>query len=299
MQEKIRLLMEETGCEQGEAELALELAGNDLEKAIKTIGSLLRYIVAIKGKIFFRAKNLYGLVLIVVNTKTSEILRFHTVVSYNPSVYEHSPDMDWFALEKAIFSFRLDGGSLPDFTQNLEQRLKTYLVEKKEIFVKCNIEEIRATIKELFGPEDADIVLYTEELNLAQFRRLPSEDVSSAARSELSETDLGTVYLDVCLIEDRGGKDVSKLEENDIVLSQITDERDIAHYLAHLIGGKKDGDMVPIPAVVKKIIATPADSEVQVYFAPSIIGNAKMSNDAKIKIIETREAPWWKKIIPW
>ena len=80
MQENIRLLMEETGCEVGEAELALELAENDLEKAIKTIGSLLRHIYAVKGKMIFREKNLYGLLLAVINTKTQGILRMSAVV---------------------------------------------------------------------------------------------------------------------------------------------------------------------------------------------------------------------------
>ena len=42
VQDKIHLLMEETGCDPGEAELALASAGYDLEKAVRTIARLLR-----------------------------------------------------------------------------------------------------------------------------------------------------------------------------------------------------------------------------------------------------------------
>ena len=297
MLQTVRLLMEETGCEQGEAELALELADNDLEKAIKTIASLLRHIFAIKGKFIFPDKSLFGLLMIVVNTKTQEILRLHTVISYNPALFENSPEMDWYALEKTIFSFRLDEGSLPDFTQDLEQRLRPYLLEKKEILVKCDTAEITALLTDFLKPENVNITLLTEELNLTQFRRLP--DTSSSAKPEVSDSEPGTVWLEVTIQEDNNGKEANKLVEGDVVLARITDTRDIAHYLAHLIGGRKEGEMIPLPAVIKKISVNDCDSEAHVHFAPGIIGIARVKNDVKINIIESKAQPWWKKIIPW
>jgi hypothetical protein len=291
--------MEETGCEQGEAELALELAENDLEKAIKTIGSLLRHIFALKSKFNFPDKSLYGLLLVVINTKTQEILRLHTVVTYNPTLYENSPEMDWYALEKLIFSYRLDEGSLPDFTQDLEQKLRPYLLGKKEIFVKCDPNEISKLLLEFFLPDKVNISLLAEELNLAQFRRLPSNDEAPNTKAETSDGEPGTVWLEVDIPEDKDGKEVAKLVEGDMVLSQITDTRDIAHYLAHLIGGRREGGMVPLPAVVKKITVSENECEVQVHYAPGIIGIARVKNDIRIGLLESKTQPWWKKIIPW
>jgi hypothetical protein len=299
MLETVRLLMEETGCEQGEAELALELAGNDLEKAIKTIGSLLRHIFALKGKLYFFDKNLYGLLLIVINTKTQEILRLHTVVTYNPALYENSSEMDWYALEKLIFSYRLDGGSLPDFTQELEQKLKLYLDERKEILVKCDPGKISALLSDFFLPDKVTVSLLAEELNLAQFRSLPSSETAPHTKAENNGGESGTVWLEVDILEDKSGKDVDKLVEGDMVLSQITDSRDIAHYLSHLIGGRREGGMVPLPAVVRKIEVFDGESEVQVHYAPGIIGIARVKNDIKIRLLESKAQPWWKKIIPW
>jgi len=291
--------MEETGCEQGEAELALELADNDLEKAIKTIGSLLRHISALKCKLNFTEKSLYGLCLIVINTKTQEILRLHTVVTYNPALYENSPEMDWYALEKKIFSYRLDEGSLPDFTQELEQKLRTYLIEKRDILVKCDPGEVSALLSAFFSPEKVNISLFVEELNLTQFRRLPSDETVANEKTEINDADAGTVWLEVNILEDKNGKEADKLVEGDMVLSQITDSRDIAHYLSHLIGGRREGEMVPLLAVVKKIAVHDNESEVQVHYAPGIIGVAKVKNGVKLTLVETKTQPWWKKIIPW
>ena len=50
MKDKIELLMEETGCDRGEAELALEMCGFDLEEAVRQIPRLLNDICALKGK---------------------------------------------------------------------------------------------------------------------------------------------------------------------------------------------------------------------------------------------------------
>ena len=49
--ENIKILMEDTGCNQQEAEQALELAGGNLEQAIINIGVMLKNITAYKAKI--------------------------------------------------------------------------------------------------------------------------------------------------------------------------------------------------------------------------------------------------------
>ncbi len=75
MDEKILILMEETSCEQAEAELALELANYDLEKAIRTIRSILRNIIVIKGKFIIAENNLYGLFIMILNKRSETAIR--------------------------------------------------------------------------------------------------------------------------------------------------------------------------------------------------------------------------------
>src|ERR1041384_2732283 len=111
IQDKIHLLMEETGCDQGEAELAMTSAGYDLEKAIRTIGVLLRNIVVVKGKFLLPGKNLYGLIILIADTKRQSLFRIRAVVSYNPALYETPLETDWYDFEKGLYAFRLWEGA--------------------------------------------------------------------------------------------------------------------------------------------------------------------------------------------
>ena len=289
--------MEEINCEQGEAELALELAGNNLEQAIRTIESLLRNIVAIKGKFYCSETNLYGLFFVIFNSKTQQILRSGTVVSYNPTIFENSPDMDWYAYEKLVFSSRLDPGSIPDFTRDLEQKLEAYLLENKQSLTNSSPENLTALMKNFFVQQKYELKLGIEELNLAQFRQLPnSSRTTSPAAFDKNEP--ATLSLEIDLVEDLNGKQALSLDENDVVYSKITDSRDIAHYLAHLIGGQTEGSFIPVP--VRKIEPKEGGLEIQLQYAPGIVGVVKVDSKMRVKILDTKgQLPWWKRLLPW
>ncbi|MDR2425719.1 MAG: hypothetical protein LBD46_00810 [Endomicrobium sp.] len=295
--DNVMLLMEETGCDQGEAELALILSDNDLEKSITKISILLKFITAFKIKLIFPQDNIYGLMHVAVNMKNAEILRFSMVVSYNPSVYENSASMDWFSFEKAIFSCRLDAGAMEDYTQRVEEKLKNHIAKELKQVPVISKDEISKIISLFFNPIIVKIEIISEELNLSQFKKLPDYN---KIQNETSFTgyDLGFVRLDVEILKDLNGKPAEKLSKGDVVLSMITDERDIAHYLAHLIGGRKDGNMIPLPATIKKITVKNEDFEIYLSYAPSITGVAKINGKTLLKVL-TKNRSLWRRIIPW
>jgi hypothetical protein len=298
--DQLQLLIEETGCEQAEAKLALSLSDNNLEKAITTIGFLLKFITVFKTKLAFPKENIYGLIHIVVNMKTSEILRFSMIFSHNPTIYEISTNMDWFSFEKAIFSARLDAGAMEQYTQKIEGNLKLYAQQAIKKITDISSDKVSTVIKTFFYPVNVNVEIVNEELNLTQFKKLP--DYNSKQNSIFfTGYDLGFVKLDVKLLEDRNGRSVKKIAEGDTVLSMIVDGRDIAHYLVHLIGGMENGNMIPIPATIKKISYKNDDFEIHLHYAPSIVGLAKIKSDIKLKVLEAKKKNqlWWKKILPW
>jgi hypothetical protein len=294
--DQLQLLIEETGCEQAEAEIALSLSGN-IEKAIYMIGLILKIITVFKIKLIFPKENIYGLMHIAVNVKTHDILRFSVIFSYNPVIYEISANIDWFSFEKAIFSARLDAGAMENYTQTIEENLKLHTQRSiKEINV-ISKEEISTMIKTFFQPVTAEMEIVNEELNLTQFKKLPDYGIK---QNEISFAgyDLGFVKLDVKILEDSNGKPAEKIAEKDTVLSLVTDKRDIAHYLTHLTGGRKNGIMTPLPAMVKKIYSKNNNFEIHLHYAPSITGLAKIKSGIKLKVLETKSQLWWKKITP-
>jgi hypothetical protein len=296
--DQLRLLIEETGCEQDEAEIALSLSDNNIEKAIYMIGLLLKFITIFKIKLIFPKENIYALIHIAVNMKTHDILRFSMIFSHNPAIYEISATIDWFSFEKAIFSARLDAGAMENYTQKIEGNLKLYTQQSVKETNVISKEKISTIIKTFFHPVIIEMQIINEELNLAQFKKLPDYN---AKQNEISFSgyNLGFLKLDVKIFEDSNGKPAEKITESDTVLSLIIDKRDIAHYLAHLTGGRKNGIMIPLPAMVKKIYSENNGFEIYLHYAPSITGFAKIKSGTKLKVLETKNHPCWKKIIPW
>jgi hypothetical protein len=295
----LKLLMEETGCEQNEAELALALSNNNLEKAISTIGFLLKFVTIFKIKLIFQKENIYGLIHIAINMKTSDILRFSMIFSHNPEIYEISSNLDWFSFEKAIFSARLDTGAMESYTQKIEENLKPYVQHAIKEIISFSSNEILTIIKNFFNPINVKIEIVSEELNLIQFKKLPDHNLKQDLISFM-EYDLGFVKLNVKILEDNEkGKPAKKILEGDNLVSMIIDKRDIAHYLTHLISGMENGNMIPIPAIVKKVSFKNDDVEIHLYYASSIVGIAKIKSNVKVKVLETKNQLWWKKILPW
>jgi hypothetical protein len=296
--EYVQLLMEETGCKRSEAELALSLSNNNFEKAITAIGFILKFITTFKIKIIFPKENIYGLIHIAVNIKTSEIARFSVTFSCNPAIYEINTNMDWFSYEKAIFSARLNSGAMETYTKETEEKLKVYIQKALKEFIIISTENISSIMKNFFYPNDVSIEIENEELNLTQFKKLPDYNLKQNSISS-SYYDLGFIKLDVKILEDNQGKPVKKIVEGDTVLSTITDERDLTHYIAHLIGGIEGGKMCPIPAIVKKVSYRNDDFEIYLNYTISIVGLVKIKSDIKVKVLEPKHQLWWKKMLSW
>jgi hypothetical protein len=293
----IKLLMEETGCEEPQAELALNLSDNNLEKAISTIGFLLKFIKIFKIKLIFLKENIYGLVQIAINIKTSDVVRFSIAFSQNPAIYEIPENIDWFSFEKAIFSARLENGSLEKYTQNIEEKFKLYSQQAIKEIIFVSSDEISAIIKAFFSPIDIDIKILEEELNLTQFKKFPDKNLKNNGTS-FTDYDIGFVKLEAQILEDINGKHIKEVQEGDTLFSLIIDKRDITHYLVHLIGGKENGILSPIPATVQKICYKDGSYEVHLCYAPSITGLATVQRDSKLKILERKQL-WQEKFLTW
>ncbi|MDR0977457.1 MAG: hypothetical protein LBL71_00215 [Endomicrobium sp.] len=296
--EYFQLLMEETGCKRSEAELALSLSNNNFEKAIKTIGFILKFIRTFKIKILFPKENMYGLIHIAVNMKTSKIVRFSITFSRNPVIYEININTDWFSYEKAIFSARLNSGAMETYTKEIEKKLKSYIQKILKEIISISQEEIASIIKNFFYPAKISIEIENEELSLTEFKKLPDYNLNQNSTPS-PDYNLGFIKLDAEMVNDANGKYVKKLVEGDRVVSLITDERDVTHYIAHLIGGIKNGILCPIPAVIKKVTCKNNEFKIYMNYTPSIAGLAKTKGNIKIKILEPEHQSWWKRIFPW
>ena len=183
MKDKIALLMQETGCAQGEAELALELCGYEVEKAVAAIPRLFQNIAVLKGKLRDDGETLYGLLLVILNLRDRSLMRARAVVSYNPAVYTADIEQGWFEFEKHLYACRLWDGSLQGLSQDLEKLLVTYFASQDSaaFFAETKAAESRASqflhevLAQHFTPGRLSLVLRRDLLDMGQFQQIGTD----------------------------------------------------------------------------------------------------------------------------
>lgn len=311
MKDKIELLMEETGCDRGEAELALEMCGYEVEAAVRQIPRLLRDICALKGKFLLPTRNQHGLVLVILNLKTRQVVRARAVMSFDPAVCSVSLDEDWFAFEKHLYGCRLWDGSLPTESLEVEQSLTAYFrAAAPETFARLReapseaaTDELAAPLLTLFGDSGLSLRLKKDILDLGQFQSLRKAPAPAARRDKPSPRaalaeDLLVLKID--LEEDPEGVPASELRAGDMVQARIVDKRDIAKYLARLFGGLTASGPVPIEAPVEAIESGPEGVLVRARFAVGVAGDGLVPAARRLKAARGAEPgqgdeKWWRR----
>lgn len=309
MKDKIELLMEETGCDRGEAELALEMCGYEVEEAVRQIPRLLNDICALKGKFVRPNENQHGLFLVVLNLKTRKVLRARAVMSYDPAVCAVGLEEDWFAFEKHLYGCRLMDGSLPAESLEVEQRLAAHFRAAEpgvfDLLRTAGVDEataeLSAPLRHHFRDQGLSLRLKKDILDLGQFQSLRKVPAPAARRGKPAappEEDL--LVLKITLEEDAEGVPAAELHAGDMVFARIVDGRDIALYLARLFGGLTSSGPVPIEVPVEAIETSPAGTLARVRFAIGVAGDAVVTGEKRFKAARGSvhgrvDGSWWRR----
>jgi hypothetical protein len=304
--DKVALLMEETGCERGEAELALEMCGFELEKAVKAVPRLLKNIVVLKGKFRLPQEHQFGLILAVLNLKSRAVLRTRAVVSFNPAVYGVSLAKDWFEFEKYLFGCRLWEGSLQAESQEIEQNLAAHFrtATGSPAFSSEPGVDVSAEVAGVLGPffqgAAVDLNVRKEILDLGQFQSLGPSEAAPARRPRRSTAgqEYEPLILKIGLDEDEAGVPAEELRAGDLVSARIVDTRDIAQYLSKLFGCYSEKGPQPVAAPIEAVESGEEGTLVRVRMAVGVCGDAQVPPGKKLKVQrgqEQRPVPWWRR----
>lgn len=312
MKDKIDLLMEETGCDRGEAELALEMCGYEVEEAVRQIPRLLRDICALKGKFVLPSANQHGLVLVVLNLKSRKVLRARAVMSFDPAVCAIGLDEDWFAFEKHLYGCRLWDGSLPAESLEIEQRLAAHFRAAppeefdalRQLDGEGAVETVAAPLRAYFRDPRLSLRLKKDILDLGQFQSLRKAPAPSARRDKpaprAAPPPEDLLVLKIQLDEDAEGVAASELHAGDLVSARIVDGRDIAQYLARLFGGLTASGPVPIEAPVEAIESVEGGVLVRARFAVGVAGDGVVPADRRLRAARggahgRGDGSWWRR----
>lgn len=298
MQDSIRLVMEETGCDEGQAVLALESCNYDISKSISKIFDLLKDIIVIKTKFYTFGHHLYGMLTIIIDINHHSHLRTKALITYNPKVYETDLSQNWYEYERKLYTSRLVSGSIPEVTLNIESTVvEEILNEYNESFFSAvkekNIMEVTDILEDILREplktQAINFEVLLEELNLTQFKKMPSETLPQQMEFKFKEYDFNfTDPLSLNVIPVSSGRPFVKsrvLSPGDEIFVLIDDAREIAQYLSGLLGGRNAYVPVALPSKIQDITKTKDDLTITVRLAAGVVGKMVVTEGINIKIL--------------
>ena len=153
---------------------------------------------------------------------------------------------------------------------------------------------MKLALETYFSENDVQIEIVAEELTLRDFKKLPKYFPDNIPKETIPSEYSSVIELEAFIFEDSAGKNVENLEIGDKVLAKIIDTRDIAHYIGHLIGAKKEQTMIPIPAEVQSIEEIGNEYIVCLKYSDLIFGIAHVDRGRTLKVLETKDPTTWQ-----
>ncbi|MBI4056740.1 MAG: hypothetical protein HY399_04245 [Elusimicrobia bacterium] len=321
MRDKVFLLMKETGCEREEAELALELCRDQLEKAVREVPRLSKNIGVVKGKFLCPSEGLHGLLLVVLHLRSQLLVRTCSVLSYNPALCMVPLEMEWFEFEKSLYRARLADGTVQMMSQELEHEMMEFFNSRESIPLYGELKgegnlkgwanpKSEAAFNKLLGRvfrgRSSKLMLRSEVLYLGQFQSPRREESRSGegfspdgvSRTSVSNQGISFLYdrekpkqnaefliLRVAVEGDLEGIPSEEVQPGDFVHAQIIDPRDIAQYLAKLFGGMSEEGLVPLRVLVESVesLGESQGIRVRVRFSRGVFGEACVPSGIRLK----------------
>lgn len=285
MEDKIKLLMETTGCNQYEAELAYKSAKGNFVEALDFLNRVSPGLGIIKCKFIITERYIYGMFLIIYDVKQQSILTVSTLVSSNPVIYEFNLSSCWEDMERFIYSNRLEDWADVGLSNKLQEKILS-LFEGGIITSDIRDDErFKDIIKEVFSTDNysMDIDFSTEAY------KTQSITDTSTQQDLIKEIPLNKIVITLELIEDpKHGVAAKLLSEGDVVWVRVSDTRDIAEYLFSCMGGIIDGKVVPLACQISSVEKSKDISEENILwfrFTDTIVGYARVSREFKAKVV--------------
>jgi len=300
MDGKVKIIQQTLDVNQEEAQTALKLAENDLEKALYMGDYVARDYILLQIKFSSGASNHnknYGLIGIVWNGKEGEFINNDVAINDKDLISNIELKVNPQVFMKALQKIK------DEKNFNLEYQIKKKLEEifNPTIIFKIfklskedNIEQLNNFIKEklmnvLEGSLDLD--LYLEMITKTKLRNLFPEFFQDPAVEEIDEVEtketgkltkagLNINLSCVPIISATKGKKISEMNIGDKIKVKITDRKEIGQYLNRLL---KDSSGTATGVITKMAFNEKLRRySVVVQFGPNIYGNLIVEPEVKI-----------------
>jgi hypothetical protein len=303
----VKDLVKSTGCDSRLAVMLIDFTGGDVEGAKRIIRAVPKDIFALKMKFITQVTGYYGALFFCYDEKELSLKRVACVVTDEKDIGTIDLSQRWLDFEASLYDYmrekRVDGGKIERLKGRfLEKDVVTRLSGLLKVGRPLKDEELRnLLVDELYNIfSDTNIAVKVAldmtdvfELNKRQEIRV-AEDEETLKHEEAEEEienqrmrkkpDQSLIVLRVDpVLSPVKGTEIKELEFGDNIQVRITDERDIADYLAVLLGGKVDSIRVPIYAKIVEVKELEGGNVgVLTQFGPGIMGMFKVPSEVKV-----------------
>ncbi|GAB6098410.1 hypothetical protein JCM16358_02890 [Halanaerocella petrolearia] len=298
MEDKVKLIQETLEVDANTAQKALDLADQDLDKALEMVELVDKSYVIVQGKINYGGYNrVYGLFNLVINGTEGELIRIDSVLNSNSKLWEVDLTVNNNIFIKTINSFTPDRRNVKEdlsFVKlfNPAQLFKIFKLAQDEALKKLHKffkEELETELEETI-----EVELEVELKNKLQLEKnspeLFSDDEEKEGEEEPKDDQLG---LDIELkcrpfISPTQGKRPVDLRLGDKLLVEIVDQREIGRYFKKLL--TDDSSKLVSGQVTTINFDSALDRfSVTLQFGPKIYGQITTGTEIKIATNQLQE----------
>jgi len=262
MTDEAKILIDEAGCSKRVAEKILRLYDNNLNLAFRWLASCHKNLVVLKIKFATKSSYNCGLLFIVLNALQKRIRRFAVSISQNPYIFSADIAMPWHEFENRIYTQRLSEEIVHERTISVTQSVRTFFQDGDnesffKIFNSVDYAEIEKALKLFLIKilnEDVIFEFKKERISVFDFRQISSNGKISAteliSRQPRIELKIEVIRGKKRFLFKRP-KTIEKISAGILIFVRITDQREIARYLARMIGVTGE-DAIPVEVLEKK-----------------------------------------------
>ena len=308
-EELINELVTSTGCDRILGGMLLKFTGWDLDGARRIIEAVPKDIFALKLKFITQITGFFGALFLSYDEKKRVVKRFIAIITDDKEIGRVDVEKQWTEFEEELYSNartrKIDGLKVDqlkkrmtgdEFISKLSNVLKVGRPVKKELLNSILVDELYniftdTNIAVKFDVEMTDAFELNKAKGIVQAGSIEGDEfnaeevdseIDKQNQEEREEHSLIVLSVDPVL-SPVSGTSIQDLEFGDEIQVRISDEREIADYLAELLGAKVDSIRVPIfTKIIEVKELETGDLGVFTQFGPGILGMFKVPEDVKI-----------------
>jgi len=270
---EIEKAIDEFEQEQKKIEIALEIAGGNLEKAKKLVSGEIKDIAVVKCRFFEDDVKLFGGFIIFINIESKLIERCFAIITFDTGLLKTTPYGKWSEFENNIIDLQWKGKHLATQSQELKSNLEASFAfeymntfvellqvnnEKKitEILRKIIIQTLNLeTIRMEVGIEFINkFFMKYEGKNIDEKIEETKEETTEEKKEEESYIKEGEILLEGELeISPIRGINISKLEPGMEILVKLSDNTPQARYFINVLNAHDGKKILPVKALVRYV----------------------------------------------